>query len=181
VRFLVEELRQAVGQQAIDLAQRRIDRVRAHALAGERRLELRFARLRATLARATERSRRVPHRPTGGGCWRRLERTLRADLREPSGRLAEARRRLARARAAPRVPRRAGPPPDLPSVARRRAGESGKLRRRIPPPRSPSLPEHSNDWRTARRCALKFPAHAASRPRATAAARAPRQPIARRP
>src|SRR4029077_13745854 len=52
VRFLVDELRQAVGQHAIDVAQRRIDRVRTHVLAGERRLERRFARLRTALAPA---------------------------------------------------------------------------------------------------------------------------------
>src|SRR5262249_11785973 len=37
VRFAVQELRQQVGQQSIDRAQRRIDRVRARALAGQRK------------------------------------------------------------------------------------------------------------------------------------------------
>src|SRR5215468_8590009 len=59
VRVLAEELRQAVGQQAIDVAQHRIDRVREHAVARERSLERRFARLRAALARASDRAEDV--------------------------------------------------------------------------------------------------------------------------
>jgi ABC-type multidrug transport system permease subunit len=99
VRFLVEELRQAVGQQAIDLAQRRLDRVRAHAVAGERRLERRFARLRAVLARAAERAHTaradVARRVEAAGAG--LERTLRAALRRAEAeRLGEARKRLDR-------------------------------------------------------------------------------------
>jgi ABC-type multidrug transport system permease subunit len=99
VRFLVEELRQAVGQHAIDLAQRRIDRVRAHARAGERRLESRLAHLRATLARAADRAHQaradVARRLELAGV--RLERELRAQLRRAEAeRLDEARRRLER-------------------------------------------------------------------------------------
>jgi len=99
VRFLVEELRQAVGQQAIDLAQRRIDRVRAHALAGERRLERRVARLRVTLARAADRSHDaradVARKVEAAGA--RLERTLGAALqRAEVERLSAGRARLER-------------------------------------------------------------------------------------
>jgi ABC-2 type transport system permease protein len=97
VRFLVEELRQAVGQHAIDVAQRRIDRVRAHALVGERRLERRFANLRAALARAADRAHKaradVARRVEIAGA--RLERTLREGLRRAEAeRLGEVRGRL---------------------------------------------------------------------------------------
>src|SRR6185369_15835096 len=82
VRFLVQELRQAIGQEAIDRAQKRIDRMRARALAGEKKLERRFARLRSGLARAgesarearTEAARRVE------AARARLERELRASV-----------------------------------------------------------------------------------------------------
>ena len=99
VRFLVEELRQAVGQHAIDLAQRRIDRVRARALAEERRLERRFARLRAALARTADRVHEVhadvARRVEVAGA--RLENTLREGLRRTEAeRLGAARRRLER-------------------------------------------------------------------------------------
>lgn len=99
VRFLVDELRQAVGQHAIDLAQRRIDRVRAHALAGTRRLERRFARLRAALARTGDRARDaradVARRVEAAGAG--LEHTLRAAIRRAEAeRLGEARKRLDR-------------------------------------------------------------------------------------
>jgi ABC-type multidrug transport system permease subunit len=99
VRFLVEELRQAVGQHAIDRAQRRIDRVRARALAGERRLKRRFARLRAALASAGVRAHKaradVARRVEVASA--RLERALRAGLRRAEAdRLDEARRRLGR-------------------------------------------------------------------------------------
>jgi ABC-2 type transport system permease protein len=97
VRFLVEELRQAVGQHAIDVAQRRIDRVRTRVLAGERRLERRFARLRAALARAATRAgdarADVARQVESAGA--RLERTLRAGLRRAEAeRLDVARRRF---------------------------------------------------------------------------------------
>jgi ABC-type multidrug transport system permease subunit len=99
VRFLVDELRQAVGQHAIDLAQHRIDRVRAHALAGTRRLERRFARLRAALARTGDRARDaradVARRVEAAGAG--LEHTLRAAIRRAEAeRLGEARKRLDR-------------------------------------------------------------------------------------
>jgi ABC-type multidrug transport system permease subunit len=99
VRFLVEELRQEVGQQAIDLAQQRIDRVRAHALAGERRLERRFARLRAALARAAGHAHdaraELARRVDAAGA--RLDQELRAGLRRAEAeRLGEARKRLER-------------------------------------------------------------------------------------
>jgi ABC-2 type transport system permease protein len=99
VRFLVEELRQAVGQQAIDLAQRRIDRVRAHAVAAERKLERRFARLRAALTRAADRAHTaradVARRIEVAGAG--LERTLRAALRRAEAdRLGDVRQRLER-------------------------------------------------------------------------------------
>jgi ABC-2 type transport system permease protein len=99
VRFLVEELRQAVGQHAIDRAQRRIERVRARTLAGERRLERRFARLRAALARAADRAHKaradVARRVEVASA--RLERTLDAGLRRAEAdRLDEARRSLGR-------------------------------------------------------------------------------------
>ena len=97
VRFLVDELRQAVGQHAIDSAQHRIDRVRARARAGERRLERRFARLRAKLAgaaaRADEARAEAGRQVESAGA--RLERTLRASLRRAEAeRLGEARRRF---------------------------------------------------------------------------------------
>jgi ABC-type multidrug transport system permease subunit len=99
VRFLVDELRQAVGQHAIDLAQRRIDRVRAHALAGSRRLERRFASLRAALARTGDRARdaRTDFARRAEVAGAGLERTLRAALRRAEAeRLGEARKRLDR-------------------------------------------------------------------------------------
>jgi ABC-2 type transport system permease protein len=97
VRFLVEELRQAVGQRAIDVAQRRIDRVRARALVGERRLQRRFANLRAALASAAGRAHKaradVARRVEVAGA--RLERTLREGLRRAEAeRLGEVRGRL---------------------------------------------------------------------------------------
>src|SRR5262249_23351773 len=97
VRFLVEELRQTVGQRAIDRAQRRIDRVRARALVGERRLEHRFAELRAALARTADRARQAradtARRVAAAGA--RLERGLRADLRRAEAeRLDDVRSRL---------------------------------------------------------------------------------------
>ena len=99
VRFLVDELRQAVGQHAIDVAQRRLDRVRAHALAGTRRLERRFARLRAALDRTGDRARdaRTDFARRAEAAAAGLERTLRAALRRAEAeRLGEARKRLDR-------------------------------------------------------------------------------------
>lgn len=99
VRFLVQELRQAIGQEAIDRAQKRIDRARARALAGERKLERRFARLRTTLARADESARegRAEAARRLELARARLERELRARLADlEAERLGEARARLER-------------------------------------------------------------------------------------
>jgi ABC-type multidrug transport system permease subunit len=99
VRFLVDELRQAVGQNAIDLAQHRIDRVRAHALAGARRLERRFARLRAAFTRTCDRAQdaRTDFARRAEAAAANLERTLRAALRRAEAeRRGEARKRLDR-------------------------------------------------------------------------------------
>src|SRR5262249_32573687 len=97
VRFLVEELRQTIGQRAIDRAQRRTDRVRRRALAGERRLERRFADLRATLARTADRAQqaRVDAARRVAAAGARLERELRAYLRHAEAeRLDDVRARL---------------------------------------------------------------------------------------
>jgi len=147
VRFLVDELRQAVGQHAIDLAQRRIDRVRAHALAGERRLDRRFARLRAALTRAADRAHEaradVAQRVEAAGA--RLERTLRAGLRRAEvERLAEARRRLARELAPLHefLDALATYRPAFESWLAGAREKAGSFAARIPPPPDPpSLPE----------------------------------------
>src|SRR5215472_10319106 len=100
VRFLVQEFRQAIGQQAIDRAQRRIDRVRARALAAQQRLSRRFDRLRAALGDAdasagklrTDMVRRIE------AARARLERELRAQLAElEAQRLGMAAERLEKA------------------------------------------------------------------------------------
>src|SRR5262249_1061849 len=97
VRFLVEELRQTVGQRAIDRAQRRIDRGRTRALVGERPLERRSADRRAALARTADRAQQArvdaARRVAAEGA--RLERELRADLRRAEAeRLDDVRARL---------------------------------------------------------------------------------------
>src|SRR5262249_14776234 len=97
VRFLVEELRQTVGQRAIDRAQRRIDRGRTRALVGERPLERRSADRRAALARTADRAQqaRVDAARRVAAAGARLERELRADLRRAEAeRLDEVRARL---------------------------------------------------------------------------------------
>ena len=99
VRLLVEEFRQAIGQQAIDRAQRRIDRVRTHALVGQHKLERRLAALRATLAgadsRANEARADIIRRIETARA--RLEKELRARLANAEvERLGEARARLER-------------------------------------------------------------------------------------
>src|SRR6185369_8408339 len=99
VRFLVQELRQAIGQEAIARAQKRVDRARAHVLAGQRKLEHRFARLRETLSRADKdgqeirasTARRIEQARS------QVERDLRARLKKfEAARLGESRARLER-------------------------------------------------------------------------------------
>ena len=145
VRFLVEELRQAVGQHAIDRAQRRIDRVRARALVGERRLERRFADLRAALARAADRAHEaradVARRVAAAGA--RLERELRAELRRAEAeRLDDVRARLERELAPVRefLDALAALPPELRLVARPGAGAGGTLCRSHPAAARPADP-----------------------------------------
>jgi len=146
VRFLVEELRQAVGQHAIDRAQRRIDRVRARALVGERRLERRFADLRAALARAADRAHEaradVARRVAAAGA--RLERELRADLRRAEAeRLDDVRARLERELAPVRefLDALAGYRQSFDSWLVQAREQAGRYADRIPPPPvPPTLP-----------------------------------------
>jgi ABC-type multidrug transport system permease subunit len=146
VRFLVEELRQAVGQHAIDVAQRRIDRVRAHALAGQRKLERRFARLSAALARAADQAADaradVARRVEAAGAG--LERTLRASLRRVEAeRLGEARSRLERELAPLHqyLDALAAYRPTFESWLAAAREQAGRFADRIPPPpEPPTLP-----------------------------------------
>jgi len=144
VRLLVEELRQAIGQQAIDRAQRRIDRVRTRALAGQRKLERRLAGLRATLARADTSAREVrtdiARRIEAGRA--RLERELRARLADAEvERLAGARERLERELAPIRefvdslVSYRAS----FESWLAQARKQAGRFADRIPPPPEPPV------------------------------------------
>jgi len=59
VRLAVQELRYRLGQETLDRARHRIDRVRAKAIAAQRRIERRIERLRASLARTDARAAEV--------------------------------------------------------------------------------------------------------------------------
>jgi len=142
VRFLVEELRQTVGQRAIDRAQRRIDRVRTRALVGERRLERRFADLRATLARTADRAQqaRVDAGRRVAAAGARLERELRAYLRHAEAeRLDDVRTRLEQELAPVRqfLDALAAYRLSFESWLARARQEAGRYADRIPPPPDP--------------------------------------------
>jgi ABC-type multidrug transport system permease subunit len=59
VRLTVQELRHRLGQEALDRARRRLERVRERAVAGQRRIERRVERLRASLEKSSGQAREL--------------------------------------------------------------------------------------------------------------------------
>lgn len=80
VRFAVQELRHRLGQEALARAQRRVDRLRAKAIAAQRRIERRVTRLAADLERTDVRARDAVRQLERQieDTRRRIERELRA-------------------------------------------------------------------------------------------------------